>query len=62
MAYTGMGNTDAQYETSEIDKDCPDVSMSDNSSLPDIADLLQHDSYEVQTSVAKHTEQLKRCY
>ncbi len=57
-----MGNTDAQYETSEIDKDCPDVSMSDNSSLPDIADLLQHDSYEVQTSVAKHTEQLKRCY
>ncbi len=55
-----MGNTDAQYETSEIDKDCPDVSMSDNSSLPDIADL--HSYSEVQKSVAKHHEQLKRCY
>ena len=57
MAYVGMGNTDAQYETCEIE----DVSMSDNSSLPDIADLLQHDSYsEVQTRVTKHPEQLKR--
>ena len=56
MAYVGMGNTDAQYETCEIE----DVSMSDNSSLPDIADLL-HDSYsEVQTRVTKHPEQLKR--
>ena len=38
------------------------LGMSDDSSLPDIADLLQHDSYEVQTRVTKRPEQLKRCY